>query len=121
MTETELENIIKENDKFRPRKDMFNGKYPYLVSDQLGKNHDDDKELIVIEEMIPNLSIEETTDVNHLFELNQKIDYKLREVISNQSSKYTPKTRKIQLLVIKKYNCIFDSILITIHIDYIGR
>ena len=75
MTETELENIIKENDKFRPRKDMFNGKYPYLVSDQLGKNHDDDKELIVIEEMIPNLSIEETTDVNHLFELNQKIDY----------------------------------------------
>ncbi len=101
MTETELENIIKENNKFRPKTDMFNGKYPYLVSDQLGKEHDDDKEPLIIEEMIPNLSIEETTDVNHLYELNQKVDYKLREIIAQQSSKYTPKARKLQLLVIK--------------------
>ena len=111
IIENELENIMKENSKYRPKTDMFKGKYPYLASEELGKDEEESDE-IVIEELIPNLSIEETTSVNHLFELNQKLDYKLRDLTSNQAIKYTPKARKFDLLVSKINLWLFISVRI---------
>ena len=55
--EADIAKFIKDNEKYRPKKDLFNGKYPYLTADEFEKKPEIDIANIIAEELIPGKTL----------------------------------------------------------------